>query len=197
MSAIEKLKGPVEVINEPSIPVYEYKAGPMAPPRPTQRFELGTRVSFGRARWTSNDASIFSVADGRRLAQTPPPRATYYESIRAEKIQKAQLATPTLRGFRLLPELTPGRAFLWGTVLALWGTGALVATTAKSLNILSFEDAPSVLKATFAPLAVALESNLAPLRESMAATTAAGGAVREDAQQSEFVDRIRVKLFAR
>jgi hypothetical protein len=36
---------------------------------------------------------------------------------------------------RLLPKFTPGRALLWGTILALWGTGAVVATTAKQLEI--------------------------------------------------------------
>jgi hypothetical protein len=36
---------------------------------------------------------------------------------------------------RLLPKFTPGRAMMWGTILALWGTGALVATTARQLDI--------------------------------------------------------------
>ena len=43
---------------------------------------------------------------------------------------------------RLLPEMTPGRAFLWGSVLAVWGVGALVATTARGLDINNKGEAP-------------------------------------------------------
>ena len=36
---------------------------------------------------------------------------------------------------RLLPEFTPGRAMMWGTILALWGTAAIVATSSRGLGI--------------------------------------------------------------
>lgn len=132
--------------------------------------QLGTPVSMGRARWTTDGASIFSgegrgaglgrvrcchsagagtgfgpggalqagaegrpdasqpaaahirlpgaaalvaspvpprpgpapaaVADGKRLASEPAPSATYYENIRARKIQRAALEGPTLAGYR-------------------------------------------------------------------------------------------------
>lgn len=86
-------------------------------------------------RWTVDDASIFSVDDGKRLAQTPHKPLTFYERIRLEKQQKAAIETPLVKGIRLLPEFTPGRAMLWGSILAVWGTAALVASTAKSLDI--------------------------------------------------------------
>lgn len=86
-------------------------------------------------RWTVGDASIFSVDDGKRLAQTPHKPPTFYERIRLEKQQKAAIQTPLVKGYRLLPEFTPGRAMLWGTILAVWGTAAVVASTAKSLDI--------------------------------------------------------------
>ena len=41
-----------------------------------------------------------AVADGKRLAQEPPPSATYYESLRAAKIQRCALETPTVAGYR-------------------------------------------------------------------------------------------------
>lgn len=81
------------------------------------------------------DASIFSVDDGKRLAQTPHKPPTFYERIRLEKQQKAAIETPLVKGIRLLPEFTPGRAMLWGSILAVWGTAAIVMSTAKSLNI--------------------------------------------------------------
>ena len=86
-------------------------------------------------RWTVDNASIFSVDDGKRLAQTPHKPLTFYERIRLEKQQKAAVETPLVKGIRLLPEFTPGRAMLWGSILAVWGTAALVVSTAKSLDI--------------------------------------------------------------
>ena len=86
-------------------------------------------------RWTVGDASIFSVDDGKRLAQTPHKPLTFYERIRLEKQQKAAIETPLIKGIRLLPEFTPGRAMLWGSILAVWGTAAIVMSTAKTLGI--------------------------------------------------------------
>ena len=86
-------------------------------------------------RWTVGDASIFSVDDGKRLAQTPHKPLTFYERIRLEKQQKAAIETPLVKGIRLLPEFTPGRAMLWGSILAVWGTAAIVMSTANSLKI--------------------------------------------------------------
>ena len=90
-----------------------------------------------------DDASIFSVADGKKLAQTPHKPPTFYERLRAEKQQRAALETPLVRGMRLLPEFTPGRAMLWGTILAVWGTAAVFASTARSLDIKTVSSAAS------------------------------------------------------
>jgi hypothetical protein len=60
-------------------------------------------------RWSSDGTSIFSVADGRTLALTPPKEPTHFERIRAERLARAQLETPLVRGLRLMPEYTPGR----------------------------------------------------------------------------------------
>ena len=62
-----------------------------------------------RCRWTSDGASIFSVDDGKRLAQTPVKEPTAFERIRADRIARQQLETPLVRGMRLLPVFTPGR----------------------------------------------------------------------------------------
>ena len=93
------------------------------------------RTTPAAGRWTVDNASIFSVDDGKRLAQTPHKPLTFYERTRLEKQQKAAIETPLVKGIRLLPEFTPGRAMLWGSILAVWGTAALVVSTAKSLDI--------------------------------------------------------------
>jgi hypothetical protein len=56
------------------------------------------------------------------------------------------------------------------------------------------EEAPSRLRALFAPMAAALESRLAPLRSSLSVTAAAGEAVREETRQSELVRRLRSSM---
>jgi hypothetical protein len=36
---------------------------------------------------------------------------------------------------RLLPQFTPARALMWGTILAIWGTGAVVMSSSRALDI--------------------------------------------------------------
>lgn len=48
----------------------------------------------------------------------------------------------------------------------------------------------------FAPMGAALEERLAPLRASLAISTVAGDALRQDAQQSTLVRRLRSTLLA-
>lgn len=86
-------------------------------------------------RFVGHDASIFSVAKGKEFAQLPPKLPTNYEVIRQRRISQAALESPVVQGLRLLPEFTPGRAFFWGTILAVWGTAALTITTCRHLGI--------------------------------------------------------------
>eukprot|EP00891_Asterochloris_glomerata_P005458 jgi/Astpho2/5458/fgenesh1_pg.00077_%23_6_t len=145
--------------------VYNHVPGILPVPRQQVSWStLGTPISFGRARWTVDDASIFSVADGKKLAQTPHNPPTFYERLRAEKLQRAALETPLVRGMRLLPEFTPGRAMLWGTILAVWGTAAVFASTARSLDIKTAEDAPEKLRGVFEPIVGRLSGWFTPTK---------------------------------
>lgn len=156
-------------------------------------------MSLGRARWSTEDGSIFSVADGKRLAQEPVRQPTPFEAMRQNRVAKATLETPLVAGMRcaharmpprygmsvkfasecwhvpgdvlervsdtpvsiqpgnvslllllslefvgpiplcaicrLLPIFTPGRAMMWGTILAMWGTGAVVMSSTRALGI--------------------------------------------------------------
>lgn len=83
---------------------------------------------------------------------------------------------------------------LWGSVLAVWGVAAAVATTARQLDIHTAEEAPSRMRVLFRPVAEGLQSRFAPLRNSMSINSVAGDALREDAQQSELVKRLRTNL---
>jgi hypothetical protein len=82
-----------------------------------------------------------------------------YENIRMQKIQRAALESPTvLGGYRVLPEMTPGRALMWGTIVAVWGTGALVMSTARYLGIEELRDVPGRMKDVLSPLGESLKS---------------------------------------
>lgn len=169
--------------------VYQHVKGVVPVPKPTMSWStLGTPISFGRARWTVDDASIFSVDDGKRLAQTPHKPLTFYERIRLEKQQKAALETPLVKGIRLLPEFTPGRAMLWGSILAVWGTAALVVSTAKSLDIKTTEEASDKLREVIAPMASQFSTALTPLKSVVSASQ-----MRSE-HQSELATRLKAKL---
>lgn len=57
-------------------------------------------MSLGRARWTTEGGSIFSVADGRRLAQEPVRTPTPFERLRQSRVTKATLESPLVAGYR-------------------------------------------------------------------------------------------------
>jgi hypothetical protein len=48
--------------------------------------------------------------------------------------------------------MTPGRALMWGTIVAVWGTGALVMSTAKYLGIETLGDVPGRMQEVLSPL---------------------------------------------
>jgi hypothetical protein len=86
-------------------------------------------------RWAGGEASIWDVKAGKDLAQTPSKQASWAEEIRAKKIAKAQFESPLVSGYRLLPEFTPGRAFVWGTILSVWGVAVATTVVSKSYGI--------------------------------------------------------------
>lgn len=185
----------MEIIREREFPIFEYKRGHMPLKRPSESYALGTQFSLGRSRWmTGDDASVFSLADGKRLAATPPSTTTNYDNIRMAKIQRAALETPTVAGYRVLPEMTPGRAFLWGTVLAIWGTMGAVSLAAKRLDIHSIEDASSKLREAFKPSVASIKEKFEPLRSSMALESGEQNGMQAGAMDSELVRRLKANL---
>ena len=105
-------------------------------------WKLGTQVSFGPGRWVTDEASVWDVKAGKELAQTPSKQATWAEEIRARKVAKAQYESPVVAGYRLLPQFTPGRAFFWGTILAVWGTmsGTVLASKVTGITTVSHRE---------------------------------------------------------
>eukprot|EP00890_Picochlorum_soloecismus_P002299 jgi/Picsp_1/306/NSC_00305-R1_protein len=191
----------VEVRRSKDIPVFEYVKGVTPVPRKGVRADvhgagLGTKIGLGRNKWVSDGVSIFSVADGKKLAGTETKALNHYENIRMMKIQKAALETPTvLGGLRVLPECTPGRALMWGTVLALWGTGAIVASTAKYLDIQNASQAPEKIKLALSPIGLWLEGLFVPWRTELTRSEqAAVGQSSRGGWVTDFTSKLRDQL---
>lgn len=147
---------PVTIINSrpASEVIFSYTGVPVPRMSTTESWaRLGTtKVSLGRAKWSADGASIFSVNDGKRLAQTPVREPSAWEASRARKIaQAAQIDKRVVQGIRLMPEYTPARAMLWGSIIALWATGAVTASVARSLDIHTAEEASEKLRSAFEP----------------------------------------------
>ncbi len=184
-----------KVINTREFSRFEYIKGVTPVPRKAPSGSLGNlggQVNMGRMRWTSDGVSIFSVADGKELASTPAKPLNHYENIRMRKIQKAALQTPTvLGGYRVLPEMTPGRALLWGTVLAIYGTSAVVMSTASYLEINSLGEVRETMARVLGPLGRGLKDGMMGL----SAMRGQAGEMREESPWfGDFVSRLRVKL---
>jgi len=162
---------------------------PARVPLMEENWNLGTQVSLGRSRWVNHDASIFSVAKGKELAQLPPKLPTQYELIRQRRVHQAALESPVVQGLRLLPEFTPGRAFFWGTLLAVWATAGIAITTCRHLGIQKAEDVPAVAESFVAPTRDFLRTRLQPLKSMVPAAS-----TLEESWMTDFSRRIRVKL---
>jgi hypothetical protein len=122
----------------------------------------------------STRASIFSVADGRRLAQEPVRHLTAFEAARAARVSEAAVDARTLAGLQLLPRFTPGRALLWGSILAAWCTAGAAVAAGRSLGARTLEDLPTAMRATLAPVVGALRARAGPAREALAPIFFAG-----------------------
>lgn len=139
----------------------------------------------------SRPASIFSVADGRRLASEPVRHLTAFEAARAARVAKHAAESPLVAGVRLMPVYTPGRALLWGTVLAAWGTAAAVASSARALGVQSAADAPEALRAYFAPAAERMRSVAEPWKGTLAlGGGAAAAAVADEGSSVSVLSRM-------
>lgn len=133
---------------------------------------LGSSVSFGRGRWSVDGVSIFSVEEGKKMASTPPTRQpTMFELKRAETVRRMAADTPLVGGYRLYPNMTPARAFLWGTIAAFAGTALGTKLAMIALGINQVEDVPVRMREVLHPLSDHLASVMEPWRGLISSAT--------------------------
>lgn len=153
-----------------------------------ENLKLGSRISMGRGKWqastsTVDGATLFDVKAAPRLMEGSqsvlPPQRTIKSAPSLVEIGSVKL--------RLLPDFTPSRALFWGTVLAAWGTAAVVIRSAKAVGIHSLADVQEKCNDALYPVAERIYDRLEPVREKMVTG-------ETPISQSEFASRLRVTM---
>ena len=118
-------------------------------------------------RWSLTDGgaeSIFSVRKGMEMAQSAPEAGPKVD-IASLRLERLKSKTPF---WSILPELTAGRAFLWGSALAVFGSAALAKLACYQLGIRTLDELrdelPQKMEALLSPTATAVAGRLEPLR---------------------------------
>lgn len=174
--------------------IYQHKKGGLPTPNlPSIRhWSLGTPISMGRGRWTADGVSIFDVQAGKELAQTSRPQATMLEMRRAQAIQRAALATPLVQGYRWYPEMTPGRALFWGTLLAVAGTAVGSKIACIVLDIKGVDDIAVKINESFSPMTEKASSIFKPLGAAM--SSAGDESAKRSGALGEFAEKIKQNM---
>lgn len=152
--------------------------------------QLGNKLSVGGAKWiasstTVQGASIFSAGsalelmEGNKSPLLPPQRSL-------PKLDMPIVQLGSMR-VKLFPDFTPGRALMWGTLLAVWGTSAVAVRTAKAMGISSLEDVRSKFGDALAPIKGSMHATLEPFRDTFAGS-------HEAVAGSDFSQRLRVSM---
>lgn len=144
-------------------------------------------VALNSSKWAAPQAadasamSIFDIKGAISTLSTPVDPSTMTAGMVAlnARVARAQQQQATLAGFRVLPDLTPGRALMWGTILAVWGTATVTVLAARALDIHTLADVPVKMKEHLQPVKEWSRATLSvipdtftPLRDSDAMTDA-------------------------
>ncbi|KAL4430176.1 hypothetical protein ABPG77_004958 [Micractinium sp. CCAP 211/92] len=177
--------------------VYAHTPGQAPPPRlsEAERMRMGLHVDLGPSKWNpggETEGSVFSLSQSL-AEEAPRQNLPPHEAARLARLQKAAGAVevPSLFGYRLAPGLTPGRAFFWGGVLAVWGTAALVAASGKGcrLNVNPKQQA-AVLRTA---IGERLAAFFLPWRERYSLSPEERAA-RAEREHSEFVRKLKERM---
>ncbi|KAL4860063.1 hypothetical protein ACK3TF_000278 [Chlorella vulgaris] len=104
---------------------------PVPKPSEVDRMKTGVHAEMGPSKWApAGGGSIFSFKDS--IPEAPARALPPQEAARLARLQ-AEAEVPSVFGYRLSPR-TPGRTFFLGSLLAIWGTAALVAASARTIS---------------------------------------------------------------
>lgn len=85
----------------------------------------------------------------------------------AARIARAQQMAVTVAGFKVFPDLTPGRAFMWGSILAVYAVGVASYAVARSVGVTSVDDVRDKMQAAFAPYKEAMQASASSAKGSL------------------------------
>jgi len=179
-----RLQAPVEAevrrsfVYAPVHDKYRLRPGPSTgAPLYVGNLKMGSKLSLGAGKWAASTgtvagASIFDVQGAYKLidgtgSELPPQRSVPAATESVVKLGGVRL--------RLLPEMTPGRALLWGSVLAVWATSAAVLRAARALEIRSVADVRSGCAAALGPVGGRLAARLEPVKAMLGGQSSPAG----------------------
>lgn len=148
------------------------------PPQPTAAIPtLGsTGVKFNSSRWTNvgeeMGISVFDTKGAMDCIQNGPDecakkRVHPAALAHANRVARAQQVGFALYGYKVFPDLTPGRAFMWGSIFAAWAVGSAALVSARALDIHTVDDVKVKLQTAFAPLKESLHRKAGEARTSI------------------------------
>ncbi|GAB4816918.1 hypothetical protein N2152v2_003964 [Parachlorella kessleri] len=180
---------PTEMHNKHEEYVYAYKPGDKVPsPDEIERLRPFTaHADMGPGRYAPAGASIFALNQCAEMADAPLKMSAAQTArlAKATAAQQAIVESPTFFGYRVLPRtMTPGRTFFLGSMLAVWGTAALVGVAVKEMGFGSRQEVQDQGTRAMSPLAQRMANWFMPWREKVQAP-------REASEPSEFVGRLR------
>jgi len=112
------------------------------------------------------NTSLWSVKDAQRLmldGAQDPARQARLQYVNPQKPVEVLMIGKT--PFRLLPEATPGRALLWGTILCVFAGSASAKLVLKALGVEKISDLKTTVSPMVANIADKINSRLEPVKE--------------------------------
>ena len=123
-------------------------------------------MSIGGNKWAassggSSGVSLFDVRGALKLASGAASELPVQKALPAPSSTVMLLGKP----FRLMPDASPARAMLWGSVLAAWTVGGLCLHTARRLDIATAANVKDKLGDAMSPAAARVRVAMGPVRD--------------------------------
>jgi hypothetical protein len=106
---------------------------------------------------TVEGVSLFNVRGAVELAKGTKDKLPVQRALPVAAPTEGVLQLGRM-SLRLMPDFTPSRALVWGTVLACWAVGGVTVMAAQSMGFSSVEDVRDKVGATMLPAAAACRS---------------------------------------
>jgi hypothetical protein len=110
--------------------------------------------------------SLFNVRGAMELMQGSQSQLPVQKALPMPAMPTLQLGSLRLK---VMPDFTPSRALVWGTILSLWCVGGLTVQMSKRMGIHSVADVQDRCAMALAPVAARARNYFSPLKQRVLA----------------------------